>query len=344
MSLKRRELLAAGLALGIGSTANAPVQQAGAPPDRAGGSRGGGSGGRGRDAVPTRSANASTTTAPTQFLQANGLSYAYRRFGSGSGLPLLCLQHFTGTLDNWDPAVTDPLASGREVILFDNAGVGRSTGDVPQTIAGMAEHPMAFLDGLGIKTCDVLGYSLGGMVALQMAQNRRSIFRRMILVGTGPRGGEDIMHLEKPSLAKRIQDPTNRGYDVLKKIFFTSSPASQAAGEAFILRISQRKDDLDPPAGPKVAGAQMAAFREWERFTGERFSELRSIRNPTLVVNGISDEMIPVSNSYRLAENLGNAVLITYPDAGHGSLFQYPDSFTRHAAAFLSSDSESAAY
>src|SRR5580700_6596481 len=171
---------------------------------------------------------ASNTTAPTQVLQVNGQSYAYRRFGNGSGLPLLCLQHFTGTLDNWDPAVTDPLASGREVILFDNAGVGRSTGAVPETIAGMAEHSLAFLDGLGTKTCDVVGYSLGGMVALHMVQDRPSIVRRMILVGTAPRGGEDIMHLEKPSLATRVQDPANRGYDVLKKIFFTSSPASQA--------------------------------------------------------------------------------------------------------------------
>src|SRR6266446_1121830 len=146
--------------------------------------------------------NALTTTAPTQFLEVNRHSYAYRRFGKGSGLPLLCLQHFTGTLDNWDPAVTDPLASGREVILFDNAGVGRSTGNVPETIAGMTEHSMAFLDGLGIETCDVLGFSLGGMIAQQMAQDRPSIIHRMILVGTAPRGGEDIMHLEKPSLAK----------------------------------------------------------------------------------------------------------------------------------------------
>src|SRR6516165_4218158 len=91
---------------------------------------------------------ASNTTAPTQFLEANGHSYAYRRFGSGSGLPLLCLQHFTGTLDNWDPAVTDPLASGREVILFENAGIGRSSGEVPETVAGMAGHATAFLDGL----------------------------------------------------------------------------------------------------------------------------------------------------------------------------------------------------
>jgi pimeloyl-ACP methyl ester carboxylesterase len=287
---------------------------------------------------------ASNTTAATHVLQVNDHSYAYRRFGNGSGLPLLCLQHFTGTLDNWDPAVTDPLASGREVILFDNAGVGRSTGEVPQTIAGMAGHAMGFLDALGIQTCDVIGYSLGGMVALQMVQDRPSIFRRMILVGTAPRGGEDIMHLEKPSLAKRIQDPANRGYDVLKKIFFTSSPASQTAGEAFIQRISQRKDDRDPAAGPEVANAQIAAFREWEAFKGERFADLRAIRQPALVVNGVHDEMIAVRNSYWLADNLPNAVLLVYPDAGHGSLFQYADSFTRHAAAFLSVASESAVF
>jgi pimeloyl-ACP methyl ester carboxylesterase len=287
---------------------------------------------------------ASNTTAATHVLQVNDHSYAYRRFGNGSGLPLLCLQHFTGTLDNWDPAVTDPLASGREVILFDNAGVGRSTGEVPETIGGMAEHPMAFLDELEITTCDVIGYSLGGMVALQMVQNRPSIFRRMILVGTAPRGGEDIMHLEKPSLAKRIQDPTNRGFNVLKKIFFTSSTASQTAGEAFIQRISQRKDDRDPAAGPKVANAQIAAFREWEAFKGERFADLRAIRQPALVVNGVHDEMIAVRNSYWLADNLPNAVLLVYPDAGHGSLFQYADSFTRHAAAFLSVASESAVF
>jgi pimeloyl-ACP methyl ester carboxylesterase len=190
----------------------------------------------------------------------------------------------------------------------------------------------------------VIGYSLGGMVALHMVQDQPSIFRRMILVGTAPRGGEDIMHLEKPSLAKRIQDPTNRGYGVLKQIFFTSSPTSQALGEAFVQRLSRRKDDLDPPSGPKVATAQIAAFREWETFKGERFADLRAIRQPALVVNGVHDEMIAVRNSYWLADNLPNAILLVYPDAGHGSLFQYPDSFTRHAGAFLSVVSESAVF
>ena len=287
---------------------------------------------------------ASNITAPTQFLQVKNEKYAYRRFGKGSGLPLLLLQHFTGTLDNWDPAVTDPLASGREVILFESAGVGRSSGKVPETVAGMAMHALGFLDGLGIATCDVLGFSLGGMVAQQMAQERPSVFRRMILVGTAPRGGEDIMHLEKPSLAKYLNDPQLRGYAVLQKIFFAPTASSQAAGEAFIGRLAQRKEDREPGSGREVAGAQMAAFHDWEQFTGKRFAYLKSIRQPILVVNGIHDEMISVSNSYWLSQNLPNAVLLTYPDSGHGSLFQFHESFTRQAVAFLASDSPFAPY
>ena len=287
---------------------------------------------------------ASNITAPTRFLDGGKERYAYRRFGAGPGLPLLCLQHFTGTMDNWDPAVTDPLASEREVILFESTGIGRSSGSVPNTIAGMASHALAFLDGLGIGTCDVLGFSLGGMVAQQMALERPSIFRRMMLVGTAPRGGEDIMHLEKPSLAKPLGDPSLQGYAVLQKIFFAPTKSSQAAGAAFIERLMQRGEDREPVSGPAVAKAQMAAFREWEQVSGERFSDLRKIHHPTLVVNGIYDEMIPVSNSYWLSAHLPNAVLLTYPDSGHGSLFQFHVSFTEQAAAFLASQSEFAPY
>jgi pimeloyl-ACP methyl ester carboxylesterase len=286
----------------------------------------------------------SNVTAVTRFMDVGEQRYAYRRFGAGSGLPLLFLQHFTGTLDNWDPAVTDPLALGREVILFENAGVGRSTGSVPKTIAGMAQHALAFLDALHLTCCDILGYSLGGMIAQQMAQDRPKIFRRMILVGTAPRGGEDIMHLEKPSLAGYLSDPNLRGYAVLGKIFFASTDSSQAEADAFIKRLMRRTEDREPISGPAVAQAQMAAFREWESRTEDRFATLKNIRQPTLVVNGVHDEMIPVRNSYWLSENLPNAVLITYPDSGHGSLFQFHESFTRQATAFLASDSAAAPY
>src|SRR4029453_9825810 len=203
----------------------------------------------------TTATTASNVTAPTRLLQVGNTTYAYRRFGDGPGLPLLCLQHFTGTLDNWDPAVTDPLSSGRELILFESAGLGRSSGKVPDTITGMAKHAFAFLDGLGIKSCDVLGYSLGGMVAQHMAQDRPAIFRRMILVGTAPRGGEDIMHLDKPSLAKYLRDPELQGYAVLQKIFFAPTESSQKAGGAFIERLTRRTDDREPISGPAVAQA-----------------------------------------------------------------------------------------
>jgi pimeloyl-ACP methyl ester carboxylesterase len=166
----------------------------------------------------------------------------------------------------------------------------------------------------------------------------------MILVGTAPRGGEDIMRMEKPSLARHLGDPTLKGYAVLQKIFFAHTSASQAAGSALIERLAQRTEDLDAASGPAVAAAQMAAFRGWEQSTGTRFGDLKGVAQPTLVINGIHDDMIPVSNSYRLVENLPNAVLLAYPDSGHGSLFQFHDSFTRLAAAFLASDASFAPY
>jgi pimeloyl-ACP methyl ester carboxylesterase len=152
------------------------------------------------------------------------------------------------------------------------------------------------------------------------------------------------MHLEKPALQVHLSDPTLRGYAVLGKIFFAPTESSQTAADAFIKRLAQRTQDREPISGPPVAQAQMAAFREWESIAGERFGALKTIAQPTLVVNGVHDEMIPVRNSYWLGENLPNAVLLTYPDSGHGSLFQFQESFTRQAAEFLTSESAAAPY
>jgi len=281
--------------------------------------------------------DANTVTSPTQFIETRLETYAYRRFGHGAAPPLVCLQHFTGTLDNWDPAVADALAQDREVILFESAGLGRSTGTVPITIPAMTEHFLAFAEALGLTEIDLLGFSLGGMVAQQVALDRSSLVRRMLLVGTAPEGGEDIMHLEKPVLRKILEDPTLTGYQVLVKLFFTPSEASQAAGRAFAARLATRSEDREPLTGPNVAQAQLAAFRAWERVDGERFAKLRRITQQSLVVNGVFDQMIPVRNSFMLGEHLPNATLLVYPDAGHGSLFQYHDSFVRQARLFLES-------
>jgi pimeloyl-ACP methyl ester carboxylesterase len=281
---------------------------------------------------------ASNTTALTQFIETRLETYAYRRFGGGAVPPLVFLQHFTGTLDNWDPAVTDALARGREVILFESAGVGRSTGEVPDTIQGMAAHLLAFADALGLTQVDLLGFSLGGMVAQQAALERPALVRKMLLVGTAPEGGEDIMHLEKPELRRVLEDPSIQGLQVLGKLFFTSSEASQAAGQAFVARLAGRTGEWEPVSGPDVAQAQLAAFRAWERGGGERYAKLRRIMQPCLVVNGVLDNMIPVRNSYVLGEHLPRAMLLTYPDAGHGSLFQYHGSFVRLASLFLDAE------
>ena len=143
------------------------------------------------------------------------------------------------------------------------------------------------------------------------------------------------MHIEKPELSRILGDPTLKGYQVLVKLFFTSSEASQAAGQAFATRLMARTEDREPLSGPNVAQAQVAAFRAWEREEGERFAGLRRITQPCLVVNGVFDTMIPVRNSYFLVEHLPDATLLVYPDAGHGSLFQFHDSFVRQAAPFL---------
>ena len=279
--------------------------------------------------------DASTITAPTQFVETRLETYAYRRFGGGPAPPLVCLQHFTGNLDNWDPAVADPLARGREVILFESAGLGRSTGEVPESIRRMADHVLAFAAALDLTRVDLLGYSLGGMVGQQVALDSPSLVRRMLLVGTAPEGGEDIMHLEKPELRTIIEDPNLSGPEKLVRLFFTPSASSQAAGRAFVARLAARTEGREPVSGPRVAQAQLAAFRGWERVEGERFGKLRRITHPCLVVNGIFDRMIPVKNSYFLAEHLPDAMLVTYPDAGHGSLFQFHLSFVQQAMLFL---------
>jgi pimeloyl-ACP methyl ester carboxylesterase len=276
----------------------------------------------------------SHTTAPTRHVTAGENTYAYRQFGLGPGTPLLFLQHFTGTLDNWDPAVTDPLAEGRTVILFENAGIGRSTGTVPETVAGMADHAMKFLETLGLTKVDVLGFSLGGMVAQVMALKRPTLLRRIILTGTGPAGGAGVA-MDRPDLFKIFVDQKMSPSEKLLKLFFETTETSQAAGRRFVERLAQRTEDRDTPASAEAAGAQLTAMAAWAKPLSEPHADLGKITQPVLVTNGNNDIMIPTVNSFTLSEHLPNAQLIIYPDSGHGSLFQYAGAFSSHVAEFL---------
>jgi pimeloyl-ACP methyl ester carboxylesterase len=276
-------------------------------------------------------------TAPTQFVEANGIRFAYRRFGKSGGVPLVLNQHFTGTMDHWDPAVTDGFAKDREVILFNNAGVSSSSGEVPTSIEGMAANAIAFIGALDLSRVDVLGFSIGGFVAQEIAGQAPGLVRKLILVGTGPRGGEGMANLTPE--AQQIFGASYEEADHLwLAVHFTRSEASQAAGRGFLKRFRLRKKDRDPEVNEKVAPAQLEALGKWGiRFKGS-YGYLKSIGQPTLIVNGGNDVIIYSVNSFILQQHLPNAQLILYPDANHGSQYQYPELFVRHASMFLSPD------
>jgi pimeloyl-ACP methyl ester carboxylesterase len=276
-------------------------------------------------------------TAPTQFVEANGIRFAYRRFGKAGSVPLVFNQHFTGTIDHWDPLVTDGFAKDREVILFDNAGISSSSGEVPTSVEGMAANAFAFIKALDLSRVDVLGFSLGGLVAQELTLAAPDLVRRLVLVGTGPRSGEGMASLtpEGQRIFGATYDPPDR---LWLAVFFTPSEASQAAGRAFLKRFHLRTEGRVPEANEKVAPAQLEALAKWGAPRANPFDYLKAIHQPTLVINGDKDVIIYTINSYILQQNLPNAQLILYPDANHGSQYQYPERFVRHVSMFLSEE------
>jgi pimeloyl-ACP methyl ester carboxylesterase len=269
-------------------------------------------------------------TVPTQFVEAGGVRYAYRRFGRAGTVPLLFLGYFNSNMDAWDPVVTNRLADAYEVILFDNAGVGASGGETPHSVAEMAQHCVAFCRALGLKSIHVVGFSLGGMIAQQLALDHPQLVQRLILLGTGPRGGEGLTFTELS--AEEQQDPVA----FLLGAFFSPSEASQAAGREYMKRLESRKKDRDLPVSRNSAVAQLAAIREWGTIpaTG-RYATLKDITHPTLIVHGNKDIVVAPINALILAEHLPNAQLIVYSDSSHGAHYQHATMFLEHVKLFL---------
>jgi pimeloyl-ACP methyl ester carboxylesterase len=276
-------------------------------------------------------------TAPTQFVEANGIRFAYRRFGKSGGVPLVFNMHFTGTMDHWDPLVTDGLAATREVILFNNAGISSTSGEVPASVEEMAVDAAAFIRALGLARADVLGFSLGGLVAQALTRAKPALVRRLVLVGTGPRGGKGMATLT-PEAQAVFGTTYAHPDDVWLGVFFTPTEKSQAAGRAFLRRFRVRQEGRDPEVSEKVAPAQLNAIGKWGAPRAGAFDYLREIFHPTLVINGSNDVIIYTVNSFILQQNLPNAQLILYPDSNHGSQYQYPALFVADVTRFLDAE------
>jgi pimeloyl-ACP methyl ester carboxylesterase len=272
-------------------------------------------------------------TVPTHFVEAKGIRYAYRRFGKAGTVPLLFLQYFNSNMDGWDPAVTNRLAADHEVILFDNAGVAASGGETPNTVVEMTPHCVAFCRALGLKAIHIVGFSLGGMIAQQLALDHPHLVQRLILLGTAPRGGEGLTFTELS--AEEQADPVA----FLLGAFFSPSETSQAAGREYMKRLDSRKRDRDLPVSRNSAVAQLNAVREWGIIPpSDRYTTLKNITHPTLIIHGNKDVVVAPINALILAEHLPNAQLIVYADSSHGAHYQHAKMFLEHVKLFLSDE------
>jgi pimeloyl-ACP methyl ester carboxylesterase len=272
-----------------------------------------------------------STAANAVVRAADGIDYAYRETGTGE--PLVLLQHFRGNLDNWDPALVDALAAERRVIAFDNAGVGGSSGTTPSTVAGMARDALAFLDALGVDRADVLGFSLGSFVAQEIALIRPDLVRRLVLASAAPQGAAG-MHGWAPEVIGSVGKPETGPADYLG-VFFTSSEESRRAGQEALGRMYARTEDRDQPTTWATRQAQYDAICAWGIPDHGRLERLGGLTAPVLVANGDSDPMILPRYTHLLGGLIPDARVAVYPDAAHGFLFQHHAAFAADVLTFL---------
>ncbi|MFC5518870.1 alpha/beta fold hydrolase [Kaistia terrae] len=281
--------------------------------------------------MATYANNANWKTAPTQYIEAAGIRFAYRRLGPDTGVPMVLLNHWGANLDNFDPRIVEGLAVDRPVYALDFRDIGTSSGVVPLSIAEVAVDTIATIRALGLASVDLIGFSFGGFVAQQILLEAPDLVRRAILAGTGPAGGmgiERVGPVSWPLIVKGLitfRDP--KFY-----LFFTSSAAGRYAATEFLARLKGRTMDRDRAVSLSALLRQLKAIKAWGRQAPQ---PLDTIRKPVLVAGGDHDIMVPSENSADLARRIPGAELVLYPDAGHGGIFQYHEAFLKKAKAFL---------
>lgn len=274
------------------------------------------------------------TTSPLQHVDGStGVTYAYRRFGTGSGIPLVFLQHFRGNTDNWDPALVDAIAARRDVVVFDNTGVGATTGTTPNTVEQMADDAIAFILALGFEQVDLFGYSLGGFVAQDIAVTQPALVHKLILAGTGPKGAPGMERWSDDVVEAVVADET--GAEGVMYVFYAPTSSSQEAGMASLGRIYGWQDGRDQDITLETKNAQYEAVLNWGRRDWDAVARLADVQHPTLILQGDNDIMIPTKASHTLAGLIPNSTLRIFPDASHGSIFQYADEAAAETLAFL---------
>jgi len=273
----------------------------------------------------------SYAAAPARTVTTAGTTYAYRELGPQGGIPVVFFVHLAATLDNWDPRIVDAIAKNRHVITFDQRGVGASTGKVPRTIEEAADHAYEFVTALGFDTIDVFSFSMGGMIAQDLIVKHPDLVRRLVLTGTGPRGGKDIDKVIGVTYWDILRATLTRS-DPKEFLFFNRNDAGKLAGKAFVKRLGERTADRDKEIGITAFRTQLKAIARYGRSAP---SDLSRFTQPTLIANGDHDRMVPSVLSEDLHHRIKGSELIIYPDSGHGGVFQYHEKFAPVAAEFL---------
>lgn len=269
--------------------------------------------------------------APTRSVSAAGVNFAYRELGPKGEVPVVFLVHLAANLDNWDPAVVDPIAAHHHVIAVDYRGVGASSGIAPVTVEDMADDVAAFIRALGHPKADILSFSLGGMVAQALVLRHPELVRRLILTGTGPAGGNGIDKVAGVTFYDIFRATLARK-DPKEFLFFNRDDTGRRAAREFVERINERTQNRDKKVAVPVLLRQLKAIKSWGRSTP---ADLSRISQPTLIANGDHDRMVPSVLSEDLHRRIPGSQLIIYPNSGHGGIFQYHKTFVPEVLRFL---------